>query len=73
MTTHLLAAIIDHSFSILFGLLVSLLGFRVLGPKPGANQKYDVFYGQWGKHLKWLGPLMVVFGVIQITIAVLAK
>jgi hypothetical protein len=65
-----LAAMIDFSISVLGGVVALLLGYRVLGPQPGANPKYDAFYLKWAKHLKWLGPLIIAFALVQIVIAV---
>ena len=65
-----LAAMIDFSISVLGGIVALLLGYRVLGPKSGANPKYDAFYLKWAKHLKWLGPVIIVFALVQIAIAV---
>jgi hypothetical protein len=73
MTTQMLATIIDHCISILGGILAMLVGYRVLGPKPNANPKYEVFYAKWAKHLKWLGPVIIGLALVQIAIAVLGR
>jgi hypothetical protein len=65
----LIATVIDASISALAGLMALLYGFRYLGPKPGANPRYEMHYRKWVRHLKWLGPLLVVFAGIQIVIA----
>ena len=66
----MLAITIDYSISFLGGILAILLGFRVLGPKPNINPKYDAWHNKWGKHLKWAGPLMITFSLIQIALSV---
>jgi hypothetical protein len=66
----MLVSIIDHSISIVFGLVTLLVGLRVIGPKVGANPGYDVLYAKWLKHSKWLGPLIILFAAIQILIKV---
>jgi len=66
MTAQFIATIIDHSISVLGGIGGALIGFRVIGPKPGTNPKFDEFHKKWGKHLKWLGPLVIVFALVQI-------
>ena len=63
---------IDYSISILGGIYAVLLGYRVLGPKPDINPKYDVWHNQWGKHLKWGGPLLIAFSLVQIVLALWA-
>lgn len=69
----LLATVIDHSISVLGGILALLVGYRVLGPKAGVDPKYDAFYLKWGKHLKWLGPVVIAFALVQIAIAVYGR
>jgi hypothetical protein len=63
-------AIIDHSISIVLGVVTLLVGFRVIGPKVGTNPRYDVLHVRWLKHLKWLGPLMILFAATQIMLKV---
>jgi len=45
------------------GIYATLLGFRVLGKKPGANPKYDEWHNRFGGLLKVLGPFLVLFGL----------
>jgi hypothetical protein len=72
MTTFI-ATVIDHSISVLGGIVALLIGYRVLGPKSGANPKYDAFYLKWAKHLKWLGPVVIAFALVQVAIAVFGR
>jgi hypothetical protein len=65
----IVATVIDASISALAGVMALLYGFRYLGPRPGANPRYEMHYRKWVRHLKWLGPLLVVFAGIQIVIA----
>lgn len=67
----MLVSIIDHSISLISGIISVLLGFRLIGPKYGTNQKYDALYSKWIKHLKWLGPLVILFAAAQIAIKVI--
>ncbi len=67
----MLVSIIDHSISLISGVISVLLGFRVIGPKYGTNPKYDTLYTKWVKHLKWLGPLVILFAVAQIAIKII--
>jgi len=46
----------------LVGVLFTLYGFQVLGNKE--HPRYEEWYGKWGRHLKWLGPLLIVIGLI---------
>jgi hypothetical protein len=40
------------------GLLVSLIGYGVL------QVKNEAFVQKWQSHLKWLGPLVLLFGLL---------
>lgn len=64
--TLILVSLIDHLIAIVVGITSTLLGFRMLGPKPGRNGRYDALYGKWIKHLKWLGPVAIAIAGIQI-------
>ena len=68
MTPQLIAVIIDNLITILGGVVAILIGFRILGPAPTTNPKFDAFYTGYGKHLKWLGPVLIVFALINIGI-----
>jgi hypothetical protein len=70
MTTQLIADIIDHAISIVGGAMALLIGYRLIGPKPGINPKFDAFHGKWGKHLKWLGPVVILFAFLQMGLAI---
>lgn len=61
-----MASLIDHLISMAAGITSALLGFRLLGPKPGMNAKYDALYGKWIRHLKWLGPVTILISGVQI-------
>lgn len=64
---------IDYSISILGSIFAILLGFRVFGPEPGSNAKYDAWHNKWGKHLKWAGPVVILFSLIQIVFSMFVK
>jgi hypothetical protein len=50
---------------VLVGVFFSLLGYRVIGPKPGTNPRADNFYRLWGRSLRILGPIMIVGGILS--------
>lgn len=68
MTPQLIAVIIDNLITILGGVVAMLIGFRIFAPKPVTNPKFDALYNSYGKHLKWLGPVLIVFALINIGI-----
>lgn len=66
MSAQLVAVIIDNLITIVGGIVAILIGFRLVGPKPETNPKFDAIYEKWGKHLKWLGPFIIIFALTQI-------
>ena len=68
MSVQLIAVIIDNSITIVGGIVAMLIGFRIFGPKPTINPKFDAIYNSYGKPLKWLGPVLIVFAFINICI-----
>lgn len=51
---------IDATVRVFGGVFATLIGFRLLGPNPGSNEKFDELHRKWLCHLKWLGPFIVV-------------
>ncbi len=47
----------------LAGVCLTLMAFRVVGSKLGANPKQDEWYRRFGGLMKGGGPLLVVFGI----------
>lgn len=72
MNAQLIATLFDQSISIVGGILATLMGFRVFGPKLGANSKFDVLHAKWFKHLKWLGPMLIVIASSQLAVSAFA-
>ena len=56
--------ILEGAVMFLGGLYGTLLGFRIAGKKPGADPKWDAWYEKFGRHLKWLGPALMVFAIL---------
>lgn len=50
----------------LLGIFATLLGYRLIGRKPGQVEAYDKYYARVGKHLKWIGPLIIALCSIVI-------
>jgi hypothetical protein len=67
----MIADIIDLSIPLIIGVASMLFGFRLIGPKDGANPKYDALHTKWKRYLwKWGGAFMIVFAMYQITMKV---
>jgi hypothetical protein len=56
------------AFQIVLGIFCTLWGYRIIGPKEGASQLSDNYHNKLGKHLKWLGPTIVVVFSIDLII-----
>lgn len=66
----MLAGIIDYLITLITGIVFLLLGFRLIGPKDGANPKYDALHIKAIKLWKWGGAFIIVFAMVQITMKV---
>jgi hypothetical protein len=54
---------VDGAIPFLGGVFVTLMAFRVIGPKPGVNPKQDEWHRRWGGFMRVGGPMLVVFAV----------
>src|SRR5262245_27482719 len=69
----MLSSILDHAISILTGVALTLVGFRIIGPQWDKSPKYERFYSTWIKHLRWLGPLVILIFVVHLGFATLEQ
>jgi len=58
--------LVEGVLVLLLGVYTILIGYRVLGKKPGEEMKYDEWYRRFGKIFKIGGPLIILFQVIRI-------
>lgn len=63
MTSQALASVLEGAISLFGGLYCTLLGFRVLGKKPGQSRDRDQGYNRYGRLMKGLGPAVMIFGL----------
>ncbi len=63
MTFPSITEIINLSISVGSALVVTLCGFRAIGPKPGVAPQFDAMHKHGLKHLRWIGPLILVFAI----------
>ncbi len=59
MEPKLTGKLIDVAIWLVVGGYSTLLGFRIVGKKPGEIAKYDAWWNKFGKHLRWAGPLAI--------------
>ena len=50
------------------GATMTLLGFRMIGKKPGEDPEYDSQYEDYVRHLKWLGPILLAIALLQFSL-----
>jgi hypothetical protein len=49
------------------GVYALLVGFRVVGARPGVNPKYDQWHARFGIVMKLIGALCMVLAVFYLT------
>jgi hypothetical protein len=67
VTSQLIARLADLAIMIISGIVALLMGLRVIGPKPRQSESYDIHYGKWIRHFRWMGPLIIaasIFGFV---------
>jgi hypothetical protein len=67
MNSEQIANLVDLAIPMAAGVYGTLLGLRVVGPKPGSNEKFDAMHAKWIKHFKWLGPLLIMMTILLAT------
>ena len=60
MPPELFAALANAFIGFLIGTFVTLIGFRIVGKRPGEDIKYDAWHQRWGRSFK-VGGLAVIF------------
>lgn len=63
MQPELVGALVDGAVPFFAGIYATLLGFRVVGKRPGANLKYDEWHHRFGRHARLVGPCLVSYGL----------
>jgi hypothetical protein len=63
-----MASLVNAAIPFFVGVYCLLVGFRIVGSKPGANPKYDQWHERFGVFLKIAGPVLMVLAVIYLAI-----
>ncbi len=66
MSAQMFGDVLPNGISILIGICVTLVGFRVFGKKPGVSEEADRWHAKIGKWLKLLGPVIVLGGLVSL-------
>jgi hypothetical protein len=64
MRPGLLGGMVDAGITFLIGLVVTLYGFRVIGPRPGEDPGLDERHRRWGRLFRVAGPILMGFGAV---------
>jgi hypothetical protein len=65
MQAKLIAIWLTRGIAILVGLYSTLLGYRLLGRKPGENLKYDLYMQKYGNLFKIGGLATMTLGLAE--------
>jgi hypothetical protein len=60
--------LVNAAIPFFVGIYCLLVGFRVVGSKPGVNPKYDQWHGRFGIFFKIAGPVLMVLGIFYLVI-----
>ena len=63
MDSQTVGILFDAAIPIVAGTYLTLLAHRKVGAKPGENPKIDAWHARFGKAMKVIGPLCIVFAV----------
>ena len=61
-----MGSLINAAIPFFIGIYCLLVGFRVVGSKPGVNPKYDQMLERFGIFFKIAGPVLMVLGIIYL-------
>jgi hypothetical protein len=63
MRPEAIAALVEGGIPFFGGVYATLLGYRLVGKKPGQDARFDERLVKYGRWLRILGPFLVLFGV----------
>jgi hypothetical protein len=68
MTWQYVAFAAPPAVAVLVGLVLALVGFRKLGPKPGARETSDRWHAKYGKFLRLAAALLVIGALVYVLV-----
>jgi hypothetical protein len=63
-----MGSLVNAAIPFFVGVYCLLVGFRVVGSKPGVNPKYDQWHERFGLFFKIAGPVLMVVGILYLVI-----
>jgi hypothetical protein len=64
MTSDVIAVLVDKGITVFAGLFFTLMGFRIVGKKPGESASYDEHMSKFGRLYRIVGPMLIIIGVV---------
>jgi hypothetical protein len=61
-----MGALVNAAIPFCVGVYCLLVGFRLVGNKPGENPRYDQWHARFGIFLKVAGPVLMVLAVFYL-------
>jgi hypothetical protein len=61
-----MGSLINAAIPFFVGVYLVLVGFRLVGKKPGADPNFDEWHARFGLFLKIAGPVLMVLAVFYI-------
>jgi hypothetical protein len=58
-----MAQLVNAAIPFLVGVFCLLVGFRVIGSKPGVNPKFDAMHARFGTFFKIAGPVLMIIAI----------
>jgi hypothetical protein len=63
-----MGALINAAIPFFVGIYCLLVGFRVVGKKPGEDPKFDAWFARFGIFFKIAGPILMALAVFYLAI-----
>ena len=73
MTPDLITALIEYGLPILVGVYFILVGYQIIGPKPGTNPTHDYRFAKYGHYSRLAGFALLAAPLLRFTFSILPK
>jgi hypothetical protein len=60
----LMGVLVNAAIPFLVGIFCLLVGFRVIGSKPGVDAKFDAMHARFGTFFKVAGPVLMIIAIV---------
>ncbi len=63
-----MGSLVNAAIPFFVGIFLLLVGFRVIGKKPGEDPKFDEWHARFGVFFKVAGPVLIVLAVFYLVL-----